>query len=970
MQTPSISIAIFSLYLATYFLGGILAEEEFGPPALEKEVPSSFSLPKGFKPSKDARKHGLGFRRTSGIALEKEDGTHPLYVTEVYAKFFPQKELQVGDVILAVNGKALNKNPAKDFTEAMGQGKKGKGYFWFTRWRKGDVDRVMFDLGTQPLDLIKVGKPGNTRDWRLGPLGVNGWCYHQRGKHGASALARQIFITAVDKDGPSHGKLKVKDVVIGSYGEDFAGDARKAIAEAIDKAETEKEKGKLMLKVWRPSEGASSKGKEIDVLVELSVMGSYSKTMPYNCEKTDRIIEQGVAHIAKNKENLLKPGGWINYINGLGLLATGRDDVLPLVKELAHGSLLKEGETLSVEKHVSMVCWWWSYKTLFLSEYYLRTGDKAVLPTILEHGTKISMGQSGVGTWGHTYAAKENTGYLHGHLGGYGAINQQGLTLMIALALVEKCGLSNDEIRAAIQRGTDFFGYFIGKGTIPYGDHGAANEWYDDNGKSGAAAIYFDLIEQAEGPTFFSKMVMASAPSGRETGHTGHYWSRLWGGIGASRGGDTFTKSFFNEINWAYTLERQPGGWFAFQDNAGENGVHGDPKTKWDSTGARLLQLCIPRRAIYLTGRGSSDKKGVSEKRIEEILSAGRLQINRDAREKLELEEILDLLRDPLPPTRSIGAHALADRQINCVDQLVKMLDSKNKHERYGAAEALSKAGFGSQIAANRLIELMEKDDDIQFKTYAIAALINRDKEKGLLTVAKSAIPVLMRMCLEYSDEDPRKVLQHDIGRALFYNGGAQPRRGLLPEYGLEGVDRKLLLKVVKEILTNHNGWARSTCAGFIYPKLTKEELNEIWGDVYMASRYIAPSGIMFASGVRTNGLTLMADHGIEEGLDLATWYIRYQKGHGSPGRVPVALRAIEKYGLHAKRVIPELEKHAHYFEERAAPKRNRRKQAPQPNDPDVLIRKTIEKLKTSDRKEVKLTSIASQLKGKDRAPN
>jgi hypothetical protein len=275
------------------------------------------------------------------------------------------------------------------------------------------------------------------------------------------------------------------------------------------------------------------------------------------------------------------------------------------------------------------------------------------------------------------------------------------------------------------------------------------------------------------------------------------------------------------------------------------------------------------------------------------------------------------------------------------VDQLIPMLESDNRYARYGAAEALGKAGFASREAADKLISLLPKDDDLTFKVYAISALINRDKDKGLLAVAKPAIPVLLAMAVRHSPDDPRRVLQHDIGRALFYNGRAEPRRGLLPEYGLEGVDRSLLIPAIKEILTNENGWARSTAASYIYPQLQEAELNQLWGDVYKATREIAPSGIMFASGVRTDGLKLMADHRIKEGLDLAAWYIRYQKGHGAPGRVPAALAAILQYGGHAKRVIPQLEEHIPYWESR----RNLRRPIP-PDDPANRIREAIEKIK------------------------
>jgi len=410
------------------------------------------------------------------------------------------------------------------------------------------------------------------------------------------------------------------------------------------------------------------------------------------------------------------------------------------------------------------------------------------------------------------------------------------------------------------------------------------------------------------------------------------------------------------EMDWAFTLERQPDGRMVYQGNAGEAGDKGKPKTKWDCTGARLLQLCVPRRALYITGKTTPKETHLTQERIDQILAAGRLNCDKEARAKLTLPEVLALLKDPLPPTRSIGARTLAEREINCVDKLVVMLDSENKYERYGAAEALCQAGFGSQPAADKLIRLMETDRDVVFQVYAIAALINRDTRRGLLSAARPAIPVLLKMAVRHSPDDPRRVLQHDIGRALFYNGGAQPRRGLLPHYGLEGVDRSLLIPAIREILTNENGWARSTLSHWVYPQLTQTEREQLWGDIYQAARHIAPSGIMFASGNRTDGLKLMAEHHIKEGLDLATWYVRHQKGHGNKARVPYALAAILEYGAHAKRVIPQLESHAQWYE-------SQRKGKVQPDDPANAIREAIKKIEAIKAPpEFELISIADKI--------
>lgn len=928
---------------------GAHAVDIYSPPPLDAAVPSALDISADFQPPEDSPGARTGLRRTSAVLLEEQQGIHPICMVNIPPGILSSDPLQNGDVLIAVNGKPLGRNPDTQFREAFAEAAGSTGVLWVTVWRKGTIERVLIDTGSRPLDLTRTGKAGNTRDWRLGPIGANGWCFSKTTNNGATSKARQIIITAIDDDGPAAGKLAVGDVILGIGDKLFASDARKALAAAIDEAEAEENGGRLTLNVWR--EGKTSK-----ITVTLPVMGRYSPTTPFNCPKTDRIIDNACRYIKENQQTLLEPN-WLGYINGLGLLATGREDVMPMVRELAHAACIPDGEALSVEKHVGMQCWDWSYRTLFLCEYYLRTKDEIVWPSINELATKIALGQSGAGTWGHTYAARQNTGFYHGPLGGYGAINQQGLTLMIVLPLAQKCGVNNKEVKDAIRRGDEFFSYFIGKGTIPYGDHGAKNYWYDDNGKSGAAAIYFDLMGNREGMRFFSDMVLGSAPSGREAGHTGHFWSRLWGGVGAARGGDRSLQVFFQQIGPLFTLERQPDGRFVFQNNVGENGPKGDPKTKWDSTGARLLQLCIPRRVLYITGKDTARQTHLNDERIEQILHAGKLDYDSDARSRLTVDQILQLLHDPLPPTRSIGARALAEQNLNIADQLIALLDSDNRYARYGAAEALCKAGFASKEAADKLIRMMQEDEDIFFRRYAIDALINRDERRGLLTVAKPAIPVLLRMAVEHSPNDPRGVLQQHVARALFYRGNAQPRRGLLYKYGLESADASLLMPAIKDILTNQNGGTRSL-TGWVYPHLTPAQIDQLWSDLYASSRYIAPSGIMFSAGIRAAALQTMADYHIKEGLDLAVWHIGHNRGHGSV-RVEEALQVIEQYGAHAKRILPELEKR--YAEWAAFDAQRRRKTDDMPS---ILIRKTIDRIKAlPDKAAFELVSIADQIK-------
>jgi hypothetical protein len=943
------------------------------PPPLEEIVPMDFKLTDNALKDVRAKEHiGPGF--VIAKALKGFDGIQPWWVDKTRDGAVPGDALINGDVLLAVNGKAAQKNVANQIRLAQRHADKG---FWITRWRateeitpltratrhlnrthEGTVERCFIDSGRKMYDLTRTLTPGVTRDWRLGPLGVNGWCFHVKTKDGATRDARQIIITAVDETGPSFGKLQVKDVILGTGGKDFSSDARRALAAAVNEAEKQ---GKLNLKVWR-------KDKAVDLQIDLPVMGGFSRTAPFDCPKTDKIVDNAVAYIQANADSLMKYHddqkeiGWINYLTGLGLMATGRDDVMPLVKKLAHESILPEDAKLNIDHHVGMMCWRWSYRTLFLCEYYLLTKDEAVLPTIEEYATKLAMGQSGAGTWGHTYAAKANTGYLHGHLGGYGAINQQGLTVMLALPLAYKCGVKNEEVVAAIRRGNNFFKYFIGKGTIPYGDHGPASHAYDDNGKSGAAAILFDFLKNEEGKRFFSEMVLGSAPSGKEEGHTGHFWAPLWGGIGAARGGDIALQAYMKEMRPIFTLERQPTGAFLFQNNPGEDGDKKDSKERYNCTGARLLQLCYPRRTLYITGKETPREALITEERIEEIFKVGRLYDDKEARSKLSQAEVLDLLKAPLPPSRTLAVETLVERKINCVDELTAMLDSDNKYARYGAAEALRKCGFANQTAADKLTELIKTSTDLTFLTYAVNASTHWDTKTGLLGVAKPAIPVIMEMAAKDLPGDPRGVLQSTIGEALFYNGRANPARGLIAQHGIEEADRAMLVPMVRKILTNENGRARGITAKWTYPYLTEAERDELWADIYLATRHIAPSGIMFASNVRTAGLKLMGEHSIAEGLPLAVWYVRYQKGHGNWDRMPAALSAIESYGAHAKPFIPELKSHIAYYREAET----RRHTLTQTKHPVNVIQKLIDKLeKIPDEPKKPLKSIRKQLDAK-----
>lgn len=360
-------------------------------------------------------------------------------------------------------------------------------------------------------DLTQGGKLQGDHDWNLGPTGLRGamWVWSM-----VTTDARQILVTKVDKGSPADGVVAVGDVILGAGGGKFASDARVALGNAITVAETKAAGGKLDLVLWR-------KGKEFTVTVPLWVMGSYAEQAPFDgCEKSRKIVERGAAHLARHIGPSIP-----DEIGALALLATGDKKYLPLVAELAH----KVGpKNLNLDDDRGMVAWHWSYHNLFLTEYCLATGDQDVLPAIRVFSNAIARGQSGVGTWGHGMAWPEgNNGQVHGPLGGYGALNQAGLVCQLSMVLAAKCGVKDEEVAKAIAHGNRSFEFYINKGSIPYGDHNPGPN-HADNGKNGIAAIMFDAQDRLDGAAFFSRMTVASYGES-EMGHTGNYFSYLWG---------------------------------------------------------------------------------------------------------------------------------------------------------------------------------------------------------------------------------------------------------------------------------------------------------------------------------------------------------------------------------------------------------------------------------------------------------
>jgi len=723
--------------------------------------------------------------------------------------------------------------------------------------------------------------PKNAKhDWNLGATGLRGWIYCDKM---VTSDARQIAITKVEPKSPADGVIAVGDVILGVGGKVFTVDPRSELGRALTSAELDTGGGKLVLTRWRS-------GKTEDVVLKLPVPGSYSSTAPFDCTKSKLILEQGCKAIAAR----MSVAGYGNQdpiprsLNALALLASGDAAYLPLVKQ--------EAEWAAAFTSESMQTWHYGYVMMLLAEYVSATGDQSVMVGLKRLALESAKGQSAVGSWGHGFAKPD------GRLGGYGMMNSPGIPLTIGLVIARTAGVKDPAIDLAIERSARLLRFYIGKGCIPYGDHHPWIENHDDNGKCGMVSVLFNLLGEPKGTEFFSRMSLASQGPERDAGHTGNFFNMLWAMPGVAHSGPQATGAWMQEFGaWYFDLARRWDGSFLHQ---GPPEKGNDSYAGWDCTGAYLLAYAMPLKKIHLTGKRCGEVPQLDAAAAQAIVSDGRGWNNKDRNsfyDALSDEQLLERLRNWSPIVRERAAMALGRRENTPVAALIEMLDAPDLDARYGACQGLIFLRKRAAPAVDTLLKTLGHED-LWLRIKAAEALA------AIGAPATKAVPQLLELLVQVDTKnDPRSMQQRYLTFALFDRDGMLSR-------SLEGVDRPALYKAVQAGLKNQDGRARGTI-GSVYRQLSFEEIQPLLPPIYEAIVQPAPSGEMFADGIRLEGLRLLAQHHIEEGISALVKYARDQNPWSSQNRTPELMKILLNYGAHAKAAIPDLEKLAHYFE-------------------------------------------------------
>jgi hypothetical protein len=285
-------------------------------------------------------------------------------------------------------------------------------------------------------------KPNSKKPWSLkyfGPVGI--------GIH-FKAPGMTMEISGVEEGSPADqtGQLKKGQIIESINGKILKDiDPRIILGDIITEAEATD--GKIVLKIRDLG----------DVTMQIPVMGSYSDTWPLNCPKSDRIVRNLADQLAKIDRPL-----WGSVIF---LLSTGEEKDLQVVRRW-----MKDIKTIGAMN------WEKGYKGPGLCEYYLRTGDKSVLPVIKKMTEELKENMYNGGWSGRGKPAAYT----------YGQLSASGVHCLTFLIMAELCGVDVDD--SMFNQVFPKFYRHSGHGNVPYGDM-LPEGGLRDNGKTGGLAM-------------------------------------------------------------------------------------------------------------------------------------------------------------------------------------------------------------------------------------------------------------------------------------------------------------------------------------------------------------------------------------------------------------------------------------------------------------------------------------------------
>ncbi len=397
-------------------------------------------------------------------------------------------------------------------------------------------------------------------------------------------IGEVVTIEGTREGSPAAGKVERGEVILGVNGQALKGlNPYVVLGQAITKAEATD--GILVFDV-------QSKSANRQATIQIPVLGSYGPNWPVDCPKSEKIVKQAAIfynkHVSESKDM-----GIPTALPCLFLLSTGDDSHLPVVKKHIRKFI---DDPKSIGDHT----WNNGYNGILFAEYYLRTGDKDVLPLLQAICDDAKERQNYESAWKH-WGSDINPSYVGG-----GLMNPASTQVLTTLLLSKECGVNVNE--TTLINALRYFWRFVGHGGVPYGDH-RGEGGVGSNGKDAMIAAAMQVAMGASGDTSiyesardylsmatldsYPDMIMGHADNGRGDG--------IWRGIGSfylfGKKHERF-REVMDSSTWWYDLSRYDDGAMGLASCQSFN----DP----GSGAAAAMIYTAPRKALRILGAARS----------------------------------------------------------------------------------------------------------------------------------------------------------------------------------------------------------------------------------------------------------------------------------------------------------------------------------------------------------------------------
>ena len=706
---------------------------------------------------------------------------------------------------------------------------------------------------TKGEDLPPPPKKGKRPVWNLGPTGI---AVIMSGNFGGY----QMLVQGTIKDSPADGKLLPGDVITGINGVAFKPGGHLGIktGNAIIEAEREINKGRIVFNVWRDQNYVKRSGRqdvssvdvdklfeaakddntlydwkeeeertqevkqtsfdkfpiiptEMDVELKLEVLPDYGDGLLEDCPKTKAIIEKACKVLEEKFVEV--PGnrrsGRGGVIEAMALLSTGKPEYKKLVHQWVrskHSPWRPPTEPIGerfkpdYKGYNGYQTWHHGYNGLYCALYYEATGDDYVLPALRKYSIEAAMGQSQLGSWGHTFAfPKFNGGEFHKMNPGYGALNAAGNRCYFLVTLAQKLGIENPHIDLAVKRATQFFGSYTDQGCIPYGDHGAYGS-DDSNGKNTGVAFSMMLLGEDYKAKYFARMSGHCAFT-RRGGHA-HDYHGNWSSWASNLNGPQLRAYQERNLRWRRTLSRTHIGRFIYHGGYGE---------LRNETATQVLHQASIYKQLIITGKNIPDSYHMTDREMKRMFSSAHKQFNDPALRAMDgvpwqersTQEILEILDCFYPKARENFAKELGKRHLNgdkeVLPGILKLLESDNPRYIDGALRSLQNCGEDTILSNLSKVTplLTDQPDFVQITASRTIAKggQQKDKKAPLSIDRESQLAMLKATIEEEQTSEPNHLGNHTQG-ILF---GSQGPLGNKPFDS--GHDPDLVHKVLERLI-------------------------------------------------------------------------------------------------------------------------------------------------------------------------